>query len=83
MARARAQSAGRRWAAVPQVLAAGPGGWGNMALGTRAPRRLLHLPAGSCLLLLLVLLLLLCGQLGGGQKKKEVETFASFAIAPR
>ncbi|XP_074722388.1 dolichyl-diphosphooligosaccharide--protein glycosyltransferase subunit TUSC3 [Strix uralensis] len=43
-----------------------------MALGTRAPRRLLHLPAGSCrLLLLLLLLLLLCGQLGGGQKKKE------------
>lgn len=56
-----------------------------MALGIRAPRRLLllHLPAGSCrLLLLLLLLLLLCGQLGGGQKKKEVDTFASFAIAP-
>lgn len=53
-----------------------------MALGTRPPRRLLHLPAGSCLLLLLLLLLLLCGQLGGGQKKKEVETFASFAIVP-
>ncbi|XP_073198047.1 dolichyl-diphosphooligosaccharide--protein glycosyltransferase subunit TUSC3 isoform X2 [Lepidochelys kempii] len=38
-----------------------------MALGTRASRWLLHLPAGSCLLLLL----LLCVQLGGGQKKKE------------
>lgn len=62
--------------------ASGRAAGGNMALGTRAPRRLLHLPAGSCLLLLLLLLLLLCGQLGGGQKKKEVETFASFAIAP-
>ncbi|XP_043369696.1 tumor suppressor candidate 3 isoform X5 [Dermochelys coriacea] len=40
-----------------------------MALGTRASRWLLHLPAGSYLLL--VLLLLLCVQLGGGQKKKE------------
>ncbi|XP_065452886.1 tumor suppressor candidate 3 isoform X3 [Chrysemys picta bellii] len=39
-----------------------------MALGTRASRWLLYLPAGSCLL---VLLLLLCVQLGGGQKKKE------------
>ncbi|XP_044875013.1 tumor suppressor candidate 3 isoform X4 [Mauremys mutica] len=39
-----------------------------MALGTRASRWLLHLPAGSCRLLVL---LLLCVQLGGGQKKKE------------
>lgn len=54
----------------------------NMALGAGAARWLPHLPAGGCLPLLLLLLLLLCGQLGGGQKKKEVETFASFAIAP-
>lgn len=53
-----------------------------MALGAGVVRRLPHLPAGGCLPLLLLLLLLLCGQLGGGQKKKEVETFASFAVAP-